>query len=100
MPNETSGLRILRYGLHLGNVVGGSRFEPSHALALALKAENTKKSFTVDIDSARQYLHGDTLPCTSEKGWHVITVDGLSLGWGKASDGIMKNHYPKGLRKH
>jgi len=25
-------------------------------------------------------------------------VDGVSLGWGKLAGGIMKNHYPKGLR--
>jgi NOL1/NOP2/fmu family ribosome biogenesis protein len=26
-------------------------------------------------------------------------VDDCSLGWGKLAGGIMKNHYPKGLRK-
>ena len=33
-----------------------------------------------------------------EKGWYLICVDGYSIGWGKLAGGIMKNHYPKGLR--
>ena len=32
-------------------------------------------------------------------GWTLITVDGYSIGWGKAVKGQIKNHYPKGLRK-
>lgn len=33
------------------------------------------------------------------KGWCLVCVDGYSLGWGKAAGAILKNHYPKGLRK-
>ena len=32
------------------------------------------------------------------KGWTLVTHAGLALGWGKASGGQVKNHYPKGLR--
>ena len=48
------------------------------------------------------YLNGQTLTCDDanlQKGWYLITVDGYSLGWGKLAGQIMKNHYPKGLRK-
>ena len=45
------------------------------------------------------YLNGQTFPAEGEKGWYLICVDGFSLGWGKLAGGIMKNHYPKGLRK-
>ena len=45
-----------------------------------------------------RYLSGQTLPCEAS-GWTLVTVGGLSLGWGKASGGVMKNHYPKGLRR-
>ncbi len=99
LPAPRDGLRTLRHGLHLGTVVGGNRFEPSHALALALDAERLKKSFPLDLDSALSYLRGNVIPCGDEKGWHVVTHDFFPLGWGKASGGMMKNHYPKGLRK-
>ena len=47
----------------------------------------------------KSYLNGGTFPCEGEKGWYLITVDGFGIGWGKLAGGIMKNHYPKGLRK-
>lgn len=34
-----------------------------------------------------------------EKGWALVTADGYSLGWAKLSGGVLKNHYPKGLRR-
>lgn len=96
-----NGFKVLRPGLHLGTLKKG-RFEPSHALALFLKPSQTK--FTLDISAdapkARAYRNGQTFPAEGEKGWYLITVDGFSLGWGKLAGGIMKNHYPKGLRKN
>ncbi len=99
MPSPRDGLRTLRHGLHLGTIVGGNRFEPSHALALALGIAKAKKTFAVDLDSAWSYLRGEVIPCGDQKGWYVVTHDSFPLGWGKASNGMMKNHYPKGLRK-
>lgn len=100
------GLHVLRPGLHLGTVKK-NRFEPSHALALALSPRESRRCFPVDGPKAREisaasaeaYLKGQTFPAAGEKGWYLITVDGYSLGWGKLAGGIMKNHYPKGLRK-
>ena len=45
------------------------------------------------------YLHGQTITCGKDNGWTLVTVDGAPLGWGKAVGGILKNHYPKGLRR-
>lgn len=92
-------LRVLRPGLHLGTIKK-NRFEPAHALALALKPHEVKHTLDrkADSDEIVQYLKGQTLTAEGEKGWYLITVDGYSLGWGKQSGGIMKNHYPKGLR--
>lgn len=99
MPS-TKGLKVLRPGLHLGTMKK-NRFEPSHALALALKPADVSKSYDLQADSseAAGYLNGLTFPAEGEKGWYLITVDGYSVGWGKLAGGMMKNHYPKGLRK-
>ncbi|MBQ4111267.1 MAG: RsmF rRNA methyltransferase first C-terminal domain-containing protein, partial [Clostridia bacterium] len=99
-PKEAlKGLRVLRAGLCVGTVVGPDkgrgRFEPDHALALCAGAGI--RSLAVDYDSAVAFLRGETLPC-GLRGWHTVSFGGLALGWGKASDGVMKNHYPKGLR--
>lgn len=99
MPS-TKGLKVLRPGLHLGTMKK-NRFEPSHALALALKTEDVMFHYDLRSDSreAQGYLNGLTFPAEGEKGWYLITVDGYSMGWGKLAGGMMKNHYPKGLRK-
>ena len=55
--------------------------------------------YEADSDAIIQYLKGQTLNVEGEKGWYLISVDGYSIGWGKQSGGIMKNHYPKGLRR-
>lgn len=99
MPS-IKNLKVLRPGLHLGTLKK-NRFEPSHALALALKPQEVKRSYKLSSKdgSAGAFIGGQTFFVGEEKGWHLITVDGYSLGWGKAAGGIMKNHYPKGLRK-
>lgn len=92
-------LKVLRPGLHLGTVKK-NRLEPSHALALTLTPGEVRRSWNLSGRSGEiaDYLKGQTLPAEGEKGWYLITVDGYSIGWGKLSGNIMKNHYPKGLR--
>ena len=98
-PAETPslrGLKVLRPGLHLGTVKK-NRFEPSHALALALRADQVSQ--VCETDEPEQYLRGMTLGCDPAlDGWVLVTYQGMPLGWGKASRGVVKNHYPKGLR--
>lgn len=100
MPS-TNQLKVLRPGLHLGTMKK-NRFEPSHALALYLKNAEAKyvADFSADSTEIRAYLNGQTFSYEGEKGWYLITVDGYSIGWGKLAGGVMKNHYPKGLRKN
>lgn len=99
MPN-LQGLKVLRPGLHMGTLKK-NRFEPSHALALALAPDEAVNVWNLSLedDTVRAYLNGQTFSASGEKGWYLICVDGFSLGWGKLAGGIMKNHYPKGLRK-
>lgn len=94
-------LRVLRPGLHLGTMKK-NRFEPSHALALALKPSEVKNSLQLlaDGEEIHAYLRGETFQAEGEKGWYLICAGDYSIGWGKLSGGIMKNHYPKGLRKN
>ncbi len=96
------GLRVLRAGLELGSVAGG-RFTPAHALAMAaLPLPPGAHRYALDAagNQPAAYLRGETLPCPQAlSGWYTVTLDGFPLGWGKADRGILKNHYPKGLRK-
>lgn len=98
MP-DLSGLHVLRTGLQLGEVRKG-RFEPAHALALALGPGQARQvhNLAADSDAVHAYLRGEALPASGESGWTLMTMDGFPLGWAKASGGLLKNHYPKGLR--
>ena len=92
------GMKVLRPGLHLGTFKK-NRFEPSHALALALKPKEAKQAVTVSFAEAEKYINGQTLSVNVQaKGWCLVCVDGYSLGWGKVTGNVLKNHYPKGLR--
>ena len=104
LPEECpllKGRKILRPGLHLGTLKK-NRFEPSHALALALKPSEVKYAISLspEGEEIRAYLRGETFQAEGEKGWYLICVGDYSIGWGKLSGGVMKNHYPKGLRKN
>ena len=48
---------------------------------------------------AARYISGEELEVDNWiNGWGVATVNGITLGLGKAVDGHLKNKYPKGLR--
>lgn len=98
MPS-LKGLKVLRPGLHLGELKK-NRFEPSHALALALHPDNAAHIWKLDVcgQTIGDYLNGRTFPAEGARGWYLICVDGFGVGWGKLAGGVMKNHYPKGLR--
>ena len=148
--SDLDGLKVLRLGLHLGNVVRG-RFEPAHALAMALRREEALRSISLPGTGPQAYawFRGESLQtgetadlCDSSKsaetnsagisrnengiednnvsaafidnsplgvscsenvknfkGWCLVTIDGCAAGWGKAGGNVIKNHYPKGLRK-
>jgi len=91
------GLKVQRPGLELG-AVKKDRFEPAHALALWLSECANAEDFAPESDMIAAYMHGDVIP-SQRKGWCLVTVGGFSLGWGKGDGRVLKNHYPKGLRR-
>ena len=96
---DTSGLRTVRPGWHLGTLRKG-RFEPSHALAVALTSDQVANRLDEPAGSelVARYLRGETLPVDGPAGWLLVTVAGFPLGWGKRVGSTIKNHYPRGLR--
>ncbi len=96
MPS-IKGVKVMRPGLELGELKK-DRFEPAHALALWLK--DAKNTLSVDPESPQMaaYMRGETLPCDS-RGWTLVKAGNFTIGWGKADGKVLKNHYPKGLRR-
>ena len=96
MP-QIHGVRVVRPGLELGEVKK-DRFEPAHALALYLHQAKCQQDLRWDSREIADYLHGLTV-ASEAKGWCLVRVDGRSIGWGKGDGKVLKNHYPKGLRR-
>ena len=97
------GVPVLRCGVHLGTVKlgrngkGKSVFTPDHAWAVCCDAPDVPR-ITLTEEEARRYQHGETVAADGQ-GWALACYEGVALGWGKISAGVMKNHYPKGLRR-
>ena len=98
MP-DISGLKVLRAGLHLGES-RGRHFIPDHAWAMSGLIPEGCLKLSLTLAEAEAYLRGETLPAPEGvRGWAVMRLAGLPLGWGKITEGRVQNHYPKGLRK-
>lgn len=107
---ELAGIRVIRPGWYLGSAHRG-RFEPAHALALGLKADDALRSARLPLGDDRviRYLRGETLSLAKEelrlagdraqaKGYALVCLGDYPLGWAKWQDGLLKNEYPPGWR--
>ena len=93
-------MQILRAGVILGEIVK-NRIEPHHSAFMAAKKENCKSAVDFDVNSKEiaAYLHGEEIAVPQDvKGYTAVCVNGITTGFGKASNSRLKNKYPKGLR--
>ncbi|MGB8454400.1 MAG: RsmB/NOP family class I SAM-dependent RNA methyltransferase [Anaerocolumna sp.] len=104
LPEEIpglKGLRIMRNGLYLGEMKK-NRFEPSQALACALKGNEYDQIINLSADNPDtiKYLKCETIDVTGDykDGWNLVCADGYPLGWGKLNAGVIKNKYLPGWR--
>ena len=94
------GMNILRAGVKLGDFKK-NRIEPHHNLATSLTPYEFKRRLIMECEDTicARYISGEELEIDNWiNGWGVATVNGITLGLGKAVNGHLKNKYPKGLR--
>ena len=63
--------------------------------------DKVKNRLDMDISDPRvlKYLKGEAIEDTTIlDGYVAILVSGYPIGYGKAKGGVIKNHYPKGIR--
>lgn len=103
LPQETpdlQGLGVVRAGVLMGEIKG-KRIEPAHALFLSASPKELTSCIDFPADSPEifSFLRGEELKTAeSQKGFTGISVEKITVGFGKCSNGCLKNHYPKGLR--
>lgn len=98
---ELSGLRVMRSGLLLGEQKK-NRFEPSQALACALKAGQFDNEYHLPVsdEDVLRYLKCETISAKTAvaDGLVLVCVENYPLGWAKAQNGVLKNKYLPGWR--
>ena len=93
---DIRGIQLLRAGLRIAEY-NGKKIIPDHAAALCFLAPSAQEA-ELDPGETSDYLAGREI-CHPGSGWILLKYRGLALGWGKGSEGRIRNHYPKGLRK-
>jgi 16S rRNA C967 or C1407 C5-methylase (RsmB/RsmF family)/NOL1/NOP2/fmu family ribosome biogenesis protein len=96
-PSLWQGIKPVRAGWQLGRLAG-NRLEPAHHLVMGLRPADVRQTVEVDMGTAERYLRGLTFEAAGGDGWVLVMLDGFPLGWGKRVQGVVKNHYPRGLR--
>ncbi len=97
---DISGISIIRSGVILGETVK-KRIEPHHSVFMAAQKKNCNSCIDFDVNSSeiQAFLHGEEIAIPSDvSGYTAVCVNGIVTGFGKASNGRLKNKYPKGLR--
>jgi len=63
-------------------------------------SEEFPRLISLTREEALKYQSGETIAVSDNISGYVLPAfEGLALGFGKASGGQIKNHYPKGLRR-
>lgn len=97
---DCKGLSVIRGGVLLGELKK-NRIEPAHHMFMCLKPEECINSVNFDVNDTtiKKFLHGEEIPVNNSiKGYTAVCVNNIVTGFGKASNGSLKNKYPKGLR--
>lgn len=94
-----AGLNVLGAGVAAAERRKG-RVEPCHPLYAASSAADCRSCLDLGRGDPRltAFLRGETVDAPGHAGWTAVAADGIPLGFGKATGGILKNRYPKGLR--
>jgi NOL1/NOP2/sun family putative RNA methylase len=100
LPGKANRTHVLRAGVLAGEWdKNAGRFTPAHALAMAYPASAFQRTVSLEGRELIRFFSGETVPCDPAlSGWCAVTALGWSIGWGKAVQGVLKNHIPKGLR--
>ena len=96
---DLDGINVLRVGVEAFTVENKVKV-PSHA---STHCDNMRFDNTLELDDhlVLKYLKGEAIRMDLPfKGYCKVTYKNLGLGLAKYTNGILKNHYPKGLRNN
>ena len=94
---DLKGIRILRNGIKVGTLDKkiGLIFDHNYS---RLK-NHLLPQIEVNEKEAKDFIYGLSIPTNYKNGFVIISYLSIPFALGKVSNGQIKNHYPKGLRK-
>jgi NOL1/NOP2/fmu family ribosome biogenesis protein len=97
---QLAALHLSRPGLPLGTARPG-RFQPSHALACYLDpaAVGNRVCWSEGEGELDRFLRGETVDSPGQDGWVLVCYRRWGVGWGRRTQGVIKNFLPHHLRR-
>lgn len=97
---DLGNIMVLRQGIRMGEIIK-QRIEPhQHLFTSSYLRPYLRQSVEVDDIHLRAFIKGEQLNIAQIKGYSAITWHGQVIGFGKGDGSVIKNKYPKGLRKN
>ena len=97
MEFDLKNIPVIRYGVKVGELYHDEIGFDHHYSHFVDSFENT---FALTTDEAISYLKGQSINKSIKKGYVLLTYDGIPLDFGKSDGRIIKNRYPKYLRRN
>ena len=96
---DVQKLKIIRYGVKVGEEHKGV-FKYDLHYARSLNKNDDFPSIELNDNEVKQYLEGNQLNLPNKnKGYVLLTYQNNSIDIAKTDGNVIKNHYPKGLRR-
>ena len=89
-------LSVIRKGVKLGEISGQVLKFDHHYATFISTFEN---ELQIDLQSAIKYISGESLNISSKRGFVLLKYMGVNIDIAKSDSNIIKNRYPKYLRK-
>jgi NOL1/NOP2/sun family putative RNA methylase len=90
------GLNIIRYGVKYSTIKGKDEIFDFH---LSRVLDSFMNTLELNENELIKYIAGESLPRISKKGMILLKYNNIPVSFGKSDGKIIKNHYPKHLRK-
>ena len=98
IPLPDLGRNIMKLGICVGEI-NNKRFKPCHNLYRSnLLTRKYKYTYNLNDNDYIEFVRGNEIKTNLDNGYYLLTYNDLSIGFGKCSNFIIKNKYPKGLR--
>ena len=92
--------KALRPGLFiLTNYTDGSNLMYEHHYAKSLK-KGDERLIDISLEETKKIIAGESINLDLPDGDYFLSYLGMSICVVRKRNGLVKNHYPKGIRKH